>query len=139
VLTKYDPDRAPDPVRWLAEDEQQLLSIIERYHRRQRIESERPRVHAAIHMVVEKQVALGDELPVAEAVQRLMGEGLSRHEAIHAVGAVLASFLNDTIQGDGEPDNEAYNRDVRALTKERWYAEYGPEPEEDGSARNYGR
>jgi uncharacterized protein YoaH (UPF0181 family) len=129
MLTKYDPDRAPDPARWLAEDEDQLLSIIERYHRRERIENERPRVHALVHMVVEKQVALGDEMPVAEAVQRLMGEGLSRHEAIHAVGAVLMGYLHDALRTDAGPDNEAYNREVRALTKEQWYAEYGPEEE----------
>lgn len=131
MLTKYDPERAPDPARWMAEDEQQLMSIIERYHRRQGIEFERPQAHAAIHLVVEKQVAMGDELPVAEAVQRLMGEGLSRHEAIHAVGSVLASFLTETMRSDADPDNEAYNREVRALTKERWYAEYGPEAGED--------
>ena len=127
MLTKYDPERAPDPARWLAQDEQQLTSIIERYHRRQRIDNERPQVHAAIHLVVENQVAMGDELPVAEAVQRLMGEGLSRHDAIHAVGSVLAGFLNETMRSEAEPDNEAYNREVRALTKERWYADYGPD------------
>lgn len=128
MLTKYDPDRAPDPARWLAQDEQQLISIIERYHRRERIEAERPRIHAALHLVVEKQIAMGDELPVAEAVQRLMGEGLSRHDAIHAVMSVLAGFLGQAVQSDaGDPDNEAYFRDVRALTKERWYAEHGPD------------
>jgi uncharacterized protein YoaH (UPF0181 family) len=130
MLTKYDPEHAPDPVRWLAEDEDQLISIIKRYHRRERIDIERPQLHALIHMVVEKQVAMGDELPVAEAVQRLMGEGLSRHEAIHAVGSVLAGFLTDIMRTDADPDNEAYNREVRALTRERWYAEYGPDAEE---------
>lgn len=130
MLTKYDPDRAPDPARWLAQDEHQLISIIERYHRRERIENDRPQVHAAVHMVVENQIALRDELPVAEAVQRLMGEGLSRHEAIHAVGSVLMGYLSESLRSKSGPDNEAYNSEVRALTKERWYAEYGPEAEE---------
>jgi Domain of unknown function (DUF1841) len=125
MLTKYDPERAPDPARWLAEDEYRRIDIIERYHRRQRIEVPRLHAHAAIHVAVENQVAMGDELPVAEAVQRLMAQGLSRHDAIHAVGAVLVNHLN-RILAAGEPDNEAYNRDVRALTKETWYAEYGP-------------
>jgi uncharacterized protein YoaH (UPF0181 family) len=130
MLTKYDPERAPDPGRWLAQDEHQLISIIERYHRRERIENERPRVHATVHMVVENQVAMGDELPVAEAVQRLMGEGLSRHDAIHAVGTVLMGYLSEALRSKSGPDNEAYNSEVRALTKERWYAEYGPDEEE---------
>ncbi len=130
MLTKYDPERAPDPARWLAEDEQQLISIIERYHRRHDIESERLRIHTAIHMVVENQIAMGDALPVADAVRRLMGEGLSRHEVIHAVGSVLMGYLNDALRTEAGPDNEAYNDEVRALTKERWYAEYGPDEEE---------
>ena len=135
MLTKYDADRAPDPARWLAEDEQQRISIIDRYHRRHGFRAPRPQLHIAIHMVVENQIALGDEMPVAETVQRLMGEGLSRHEAIHAVGAVLAKFLQDAIHSEsGEPDNEAYNREVSALTKERWYAEYGPDADDEPSA-----
>ena len=83
-----------------------------------------------VHLVVEKQVAMGDELPVAEAVQRLMGEGLSRHEAIRAVGAVMMGYLHDALGTESGPDNEAYNRELRALTRERWYAEYGPEEED---------
>jgi uncharacterized protein YoaH (UPF0181 family) len=83
-----------------------------------------------VHMVVEKQIAMGDELPVAVAVQRLMGEGLSRHEAIHAVGSVLMGYLSDGLRTEAGPDNEAYNREIRALTRERWYAKYGPEEEE---------
>jgi hypothetical protein len=129
MLTKYDPERAPDPARWLAEDEDQLMSIIERYHRRQGIEIEQVRVHAVVHMVVENQVALGDEMPVAEAVRRLMGEGLSRHDAIHAVGSVLVGYLNDALKTEAGPANEDYEREVRALTRERWYAEYWPEEE----------
>jgi hypothetical protein len=52
-------------------------------------------LHAAIHVVVENQVALGGEIPVQETLARLMGEGLSRHEAVHAVGSVLAGILFD--------------------------------------------
>ena len=130
MLTKYDPERAPDPARWLAEDEQQRISIIERYHRRQRIQVERPTAHALFHLIVENQVAMGDELPVAEAVQRLVGEGLSRHEAIHAVGAVLSGFMTESLRDKEDFDGEGYDREVRALTRERWYAEYGPGPAE---------
>jgi hypothetical protein len=135
MLTKYDPERAPDPARWLAGREDQLIDIIERYHRRAGIEESRPEVHASIHLIVEKQIAMGDELPVGEAVRRLMGEGLTRHDAIHAVGSVLMGYLNQTLRDEKEPDNEAYFADVRALTREKWYADFGPDENgDDGGA-----
>lgn len=130
MLTKYDPDRAPDPARWLAEDEQQLLSIIERYHRRQRIDNERPQLHAVMHLVVENQVAMGDELPVAATLERLVRDGLSRHEAIHAVASVLAWHMTQAMQTTEDFNAEAYNQEIRELTEERWRATFA-EDEED--------
>jgi uncharacterized protein YoaH (UPF0181 family) len=131
MLTKYDPERAPDSARWLAESEVQLIDIVERYHRRARIDLPRPHLHAIIHVVVENQIAMGDETPVAEAIQRLMGEGLSRHDAIHAVGSVLAGYLHETLRDKKEADNEAYYADIRALTREKWFAEHGLEEHGD--------
>jgi hypothetical protein len=123
MLTKYDPDRAPDPQRWLAGRELDLMDIIERYHRRHRIPLPRPRLHAIIHLIVENHVALGDELPVAATLDRLMRDGLTRHDAIHAVGWVLANHLNDTLRTNTPADQEAYNRAIRELTVERWRTE----------------
>ena len=130
MLTKYDPDRAPDPARWLAEDEQQRISIIERYHRRQRIDNERPQAHAIMHLIVENQIALGDELPVAATIERLVRDGLSRHEAIHAVASVLAWHMTQAMQTTEDFDAEAYNQEIRELTEERWRATFA-EDEED--------
>jgi len=48
-------------------------------------------LHASIHVIVENQAALGDDTPVAGAIERLMAEDIDRHEAIHAVGSVLSS------------------------------------------------
>lgn len=125
MLTKYDPDRAPDPERWLAQNEMELMEIVERYHRREQIPLPNARVHASFHVMVENQVALGGETPVAEAVDRLMGEGLSRHDAIHAVGAVLATHMHRALAARVPVSREAYYADIRALTKEGWLAEYG--------------
>lgn len=125
MLTKYDPDRAPDPERWLAQDEMALMDIVQRYHRREQIPLPNERVHASFHVMVENQVALGDETPVSDAVDRLMGEGLSRHDAIHAVGAVLAKHMHRALETSVPVSREAYYADIRALTKEGWLAEYG--------------
>lgn len=125
LLTKYDPDRAPDPERWLAQNEMELIEIVQRYHRREQIPLPNERVHAAYHVMVENQVALGERTPVREALDRLMGEGMSRHDAIHAVGAVLARHMHRATETSVPVSREAYYADIRALTKEGWLAEYG--------------
>lgn len=125
MLTKYDPDRAPDPERWLAQNEMELMEIVQRYHRREQIPLPDERVHASYHVMVENQVALGGKTPVGEAVDRLMGEGMSRHDAIHAVGAVLAKHMHRALEANVPVSREAYYADIRALTKEGWLAEYG--------------
>ena len=51
------------------------------YHRRTRVQLENPEPHAIAHVVVENQVALGEATLVPETLDRLMGEGLDRHEA----------------------------------------------------------
>ena len=125
MLTKYDPDRAPDPERWLAQNEMSLMEIVQRYHRREQIPLPREGAHASIHVMVENQVALGDRTPVGEAVDRLMGEGLSRHDAIHAVGAVLTTHMHRAMVEQKPVSVEAYYADVRAVTRKSWLAEYG--------------
>ena len=130
MLTDYDPDRAPDPERWLAEKELDLIGLVERYHRRERILLPDPRVHAAVHVMIENQVALGARTPVAEALERLMAEGLSRHDAVHAVGAVLHKHMHRALATQQPVRREAYYDDVRALTKEGWLAEFGPGPDD---------
>lgn len=97
-MTTYDPDVAPVPAEWLAMDEDARLELVARYHH---ANAERPpgaRLHAAVHVVVENQVALGEAI-VLETLARLQREGRSRHDAIHAVGSVLADRLLDALQG----------------------------------------
>ena len=125
MLTKYDPNHPPDPARWLAQKEMDLLDIVERYHKRAGVMLLNPRQHAALHVMVENQVALGDRTPVRDAVDRLMEEGMSRHDALHAVGAVLAKHMHQATATNVPVSREAYYADIRALTKEGWLAEYG--------------
>ncbi len=94
----YDPAVAPDPARWLALDEHDRMNMVLDYHRRADVFLPNEKIHAAIHGVVENQIALGDELPVRRAVDRLMAEGLDRHEAVHAVGSVLAVHLHQLMK-----------------------------------------
>jgi hypothetical protein len=128
MLTKYDPDHPPDPARWLAQKEMELLDIVERYHKRAGVMLLNPRQHAALHVMVENQVALGGQTPVSAAVDRLMGEEMSRHDAIHAIGAVLDKHVHRAHATNTPVSREAYYDDIRALTKESWLAEFGIGP-----------
>ena len=92
-MKQYDPDRDPSPEEWLALDEQERIGLSEEYHRRHRIRIRNAKLHAVVHAIVENQLALGEPVVVA-TVARLRGEGLDRHDAIHAIGSVLSVHLN---------------------------------------------
>ena len=126
-IQDYDPLVAPNPDEWLATDEQQRIDAIERYHRREGIEVERPAAHAAMHAVVENQIAEGDQLPVRRILLRLMSEGLDRHDAIHAIASVLAVHLNEQLRESTSQTrssdngfNAAYFSELEKLTAESW-------------------
>jgi hypothetical protein len=134
MLTRYDPERAPDPKRWLAMDEGERIELARRFHRKARIRVPNEYAHAAFHQVVETQVAMGDETPAAATLQRLMAEGLSRHDAVHAIGYVLAGHLHELLKQEGEvksDPNEEYFRRLRGLTAAEWL-QLADEDEADG-------
>lgn len=114
----YDPDRAPDPETWLAMDEQDKHASVERYHRGARIEMPNLAVHAIVHTVIENQLAQGVE-PVRRALDRLMAGGLDRHDALHAIGSVLATRLF-TMMKEQVSDSGEYLKAVDELTADKW-------------------
>lgn len=118
----YNPDGAMDPQGWLAIDESQRLYLVQQYHRKKRVRLPNARLHAIIHVVVENQVAMGAEIPVGNTVSRLMREGLSRHDAIHAIGTILASRLYELMkEGPQSTDaNSTYYRELDELSAESW-------------------
>jgi hypothetical protein len=123
-MKRYDPLTPPNAEQWQAIDEQERIRLVEDYHRHARIRLPNIKAHAAFHVVVEGQIALGDETPVKRTVQRLMAEGLDRHDAIHAVGSVLAAYIHDLWHGPepspGEDPNKAYYEELEKLTAEEW-------------------
>jgi hypothetical protein len=121
-MQRYDPLKAPDPEEWLALDEQERIDLVRDYHRRARIKLPAATLHAALHAIVDGQIALGDQLSVRRAAQRLMDEGLDRHDAIHAIGSVLSEFIFDILT---EPKlhavpNAEYFAAHERLTAEGW-------------------
>jgi len=127
AIREYDPFTEPPPQQWLALDEQQRIDLVLSYHRRAGIRLPRETLHAVVHAVVESQIA-DAELPVRRTAQRLVSEGLDRHEAVHAIGSVLAGHLNDLMReidtkSDRDP-NEGYFAELEALTAEGWLSSF---------------
>ena len=124
-IETYDPLVAPEPVAWLAAGEQHRIDIVATYHRRHGFKAGSLPAHAAIHAVVENQIAEGDRLPVRGVLLRLMDEGIDRHEAIHAIGSVLASHFNELVRNRDvrlPPDesNAVYFAELERLTADDW-------------------
>jgi len=127
-MKRYDPLEPPDPKAWLDLDEDERILLVRAYHRRMHEKTPNPRLHAMFHVMVETQAAMGDETPVARTLERLQAEGLDRHDAVHAVGSVLAERTYAVLKGE-EPDpeldlNEAYRAALEALTAEGWIEDY---------------
>ncbi len=123
-MERYDPDVAPDPTEWLALDESERMLLVERHHRDARIPlPKRARsVHAVIHTAVENQLALDDQTIVRETLERLTRDGLTRHQALHAIGSVLIEYLNDLARSK-TPSADAhapYYAALQQLTVDRW-------------------
>jgi hypothetical protein len=126
MMTEYNPLQAPDPDEWLALDESERIQLVLKYHTQTQEEMPNITIHSTIHAVVENQAAMGDELPVREAVDRLMKEGLNRHDAIHAVGSILIKYIFDVSTGKNisEDFSQDYFDEVSELTAQKWFDEF---------------
>jgi hypothetical protein len=125
---RYDAHNAPDPAEWLDLDEQERIDQVIEYHRRHHLPmGESVKLHGVAHVVVENQIAFGDSPAVPETLARLMGEGLDRHEAIHAVGSVVMGIVFDAVhqkKGEDVGDiNVKYTDELATLTAEGWRAQ----------------
>jgi hypothetical protein len=131
---KYDPHVHIDPEAWQALDEGHRMELVREYHRRRRIRLPNERMHAVIHATVENQVAMGDDFPAQAVLLRLMREGLDRHQAVHAIGSVLAEALFATLKTKANPTdmNAKYRERLNRLTARGWRKSGVRQPIEHG-------
>lgn len=118
--THYNPDIAPVASGWLALPELERIHFAQNYHVAARIKTPRMKAHATIHAAVENQIATGYG-PSQRAVLRLQSEGLSRHESIHAIGAVIAQFIHE-LSFEKTADQPASFQSRMSATIERLHA-----------------
>ena len=124
-VEEYDPLQSPDPAIWLDRDEDQRHALVLAYHLENEgdvfdldndDEGPNTTLHATIQVVVENQLALGDET-VLITMDRLLRQGLDRHDALHAIGAVLFEVIRAERP---QEDMRRYYRRLRKLTARRW-------------------
>jgi len=77
-------------------------------------------LHVTIHQTVENQLAAKDPPVVHETLERLMRSGLSRHEAIYAIGSVLCEEIWEILSQERPFDEERYERGLRQLNAREW-------------------
>ena len=113
-MDAYDPETSRPSADWLQLDEGKRIELVSSYHRRKRIHLPNAQLHAVIHVVVENQLALGEEV-VIKTLARLQSEGLSRHDALHAIGSVLAADLYGLMQESAEAAGDLHRRYLERL------------------------
>jgi len=121
-MYKYLPLTSPDPQEWLSLDESERIDLVRVFHAKTGgLEPmEALNMHSAIHVLVENQIAMEVE-PVPATVSRLIRQGLDRHEAIHAIGAVISAEVYELQQKNRVPSNQGvYRRRLEKLTAKRW-------------------
>jgi hypothetical protein len=121
-MKKYDPDKTVRSSDWLQTDEGERIELVRSYHRHRNIRLPNERLHAVIHVIIENQLALS-EAGVVETLARLQAEGLGRHDALHAIGSVLADYVYALMQDEAEEVREPYHRyleDLKTLTASNW-------------------
>ena len=121
-MEKYDPFKSIDPEEWLELDEAERIELVRGFH--EILEGEMPddalSIHSSVHVIVENQLAMGVEC-IPETIAKLTRQGLDRHEAIHAIGAIVSEDLFDMVKGNvQEFSPKKYRRKLEKITAKRW-------------------
>jgi hypothetical protein len=115
---RYHAEHSPDPQAWLELDEAERNDAVLRFHKRIKARAGNLRLHAIIHGVVETQLAEGHS-SVVRTLERLVSEGLGRHDAIHALGSLVAGHIFNAFHGQAF-DAAEYEHKLANLTAARW-------------------
>lgn len=121
-MERYDPSQAVDSEAWQVLDESVRIDLIQAYHRDngEELPENAKKLHAVIHVIVENQLAQGVE-PVPSTLAKLTRQGLDRHEAIYAIGAVLAEDIFELLQSNEASNfHQRYRKRLEKLTAKRW-------------------
>ena len=110
---------APDPEEWLLLDEDERIDMVKAFHKKHRIRLPNLQMHA----MIENQIAEGEDA-VVRAMDRLLAQGLDRHDAIHALCWVFTLQLVEKMKSPSKsPEislNDSYLAAVERVTAQDW-------------------
>ena len=121
-MEKYDPANSINAQEWLELEEAEQIELVRDFHSELNLDMpiEALTVHSSIHIIVENQLAMRVDL-IPETIAKLTRQGLDRHEAIHAIGAIISEDIFDVIRGNIEEFSPAkYRRKLEKITAKRW-------------------
>jgi hypothetical protein len=119
----YDPNIEVDVAAWKGLEERERLSRVAKYHNATLKKAHMPpsmQRHAAMHVIVESQIADAAPAEAKSALERLRGEGMSRHNAVHAIGWLATEHMRRAMAKQRPVDDKAYAKDLTTLTGHNW-------------------
>jgi hypothetical protein len=99
----YDPGSSPEADEWTRTDLFDRLDAIVRFHGGPGDDPGRATMHGWLHLVAENQLADG-HLVATTKLRALVRAGVSRHEAIHAIGHAIMSAAEPPEESDAPDD-----------------------------------
>jgi len=81
---------------------------------------QREQLREATLEVVIRQIEANDPPETAQTLERLLGEGISREEALNMLGCVVVSELFEVLGQNRHFDREKYVRALSALPEMPW-------------------
>jgi hypothetical protein len=121
-MESYDPSIQPNANEWLEATDYVKTALVREFHEQNEegLDEEALTIHSTVHVIVENQLAMGVEL-LPETIAKLVRQGLSRHEAIHAIGAIITEDIYNIIRGNkNEFSPKQYRRKLEKITAKRW-------------------
>ena len=118
----YDADAGPAE-GWLTVPEEEQMERVSKYHELTTKPGQKPpnvRRHVGMHVLVEQQLASGVPQEATKALARLRKDGMSRHDAVHAIGFILTEHMQRAMETQQPVDEAAYARELSGLTLAKW-------------------
>ena len=121
-MKDYDPSKQLNSDEWLYLEESERISLVRIFH--EALDDDLPEdaieMHTMFHVIVENQLAEKVEL-IPETITKLTRQGLDRHEAIHAIAAIVSEDIFDLWKGNKkEFSPKQYRRKLENITAKRW-------------------
>ncbi len=128
-MQEYDPEHPPPAEEWLALEPDERKRLVEEYYSRVGGYGGSLEVHARVHAIIETQLAR-QVTPVKAAFVRLRDNGLSRQDAIRAIGSVLGRYIRriEDPEDLSSAENREYFSALEMLTADSWFASRAGEP-----------